>query len=291
MNLTNTFLEVISLTNLAIFVNRLIVDGNYETALFLYDDASVRDTHFIRELTSTSGNYTSIILRSADILRWTFLSEKKKFLSAHNELPIIMMSYDQQWDDRLLNLMTPIDRSAHNYVFLLPMHHYSRWGEILQTFQSHFSYPNTSVVFYQTPHMPQNEATNHSIEVFVNSNCFTAGCSILDIGSDNDTMTQLNKIENLHEFVFEKAMKKTMLFMYDVDSKARVRDNRVMLNNSNQFMANFIARNLRNISMVQLSDSCFYKPKNDSFYAELCASFNCSPHKIKYELFKYINLS
>lgn len=64
MYLTNNFFNLISLTNLTIFVTRLIRDGQYQSAVLLYDYASIGDTNFIQELTdSPNRNFTLVTLR------------------------------------------------------------------------------------------------------------------------------------------------------------------------------------------------------------------------------------
>lgn len=270
MNWTNIFIEVISLTNVAIFVNRLIVDGNYKTALLLYDYTSVRDTRFIQELTSPSkGNHNSIILRSADSLEWTDLNAQYTFLQAHGELPIVMMNFDLQWNQRMLNLMTPLDRSVYNYVFLLPMpHDFNKKRIVTKIRQEHPSFQNTSIVFYQTP---LGVPTNKSLEVFVNSICHGYNCSIFDIDRQTDILTRLNQIGNLHEFVFEKSMKKTFIYWNDRNVSSTAVN--VMLNDSNWYLANYINLNMKGSIILQVyGRGYYYEPKNSLIYAEMFLS-------------------
>lgn len=283
MNLTNIFFEAISLTNLVIFVNRLIVDGNYKTALLLYDYTSVRDTRFIQELISPSkGNHNSIILRSADSLKWIDDDAKRAYLQTHDELPIVMMDFDQKWSYRMLNLMTPMDRSAYNYVLLFPMQqNIEKWRILTKMRTDHVSFLSNSIVFYQTPRTALDVPTNKSLEVFVNSICYTANCSIFDIDSQADILIRLNRIGNLHEFLFEKAKKKTILYVGHLDANLTVNHLNIMLNDANWYMANFITLNMKGLTLTAVNKNCYYEPKTHLIYKEMfLPSWDCS-HRSK----------
>lgn len=286
MNLTNVFLEMISLTNLAIFVNRLIVDGNYETALFLYDDASIRDTHFIQELNDLSNdNYTIMTFRSEDCVNWTSYDTDELFWRVPRSLQIFMINYDHDWNDRLLDLETPFTRPGRNYVFLLPMQHQQQKEDILLSFDFYSTFRNSCIAFYETPRTAQNVVSDKSIDVFVNMDCYTVNCSIFDADNRADISAQLNQIGNLNEFVFSKFIFETFLHLNQWDSTLTAMDHKnIMLDDSDLLMANYIARNMKNLTtQLHTTGGCDYKAKNGSIYAEFfSSSLDCSAVYNKY---------
>lgn len=198
-----------------------------------------------------------------------------KFAQISNAIQILMINYypDLDWILRIIKISIQFEADARNYVFVHPMQTDGHKEKILKTLYTNGWFRNSTVIFYNTSSTVQHVVSNKSIEVFANTKCCSVNCSIFDVENHSDMMHQLNKIRNLHEFIFEKSMRKTLFHL--VESDVILIDDVLekMFNNSKIFMANYIARNLKEAATEQVAAKlCTYKPSNRSAYSELYVS-------------------
>lgn len=284
MNFTRILFDFISLTNLTIFLNRLMSDGQYESAILHYDYESIRDTRFIQDLTDSSNfNYTFISVNldeSESSFRMSGLISYQNLSSALN----IIMANESAWSGKILNDRYSI--YSRDAVFLLPMQHDSRKQEVLwmfyQLLQVEFNLRgNISLVFYQTPHTIQHVVSSKSIEAYVvTSHLIPANRSVFGIDRQSDIHTQLNQTANLQKKIFAPVLKSLMYF-YVFDELRKVKSIEksriVMSGNANVYMSNYITRNIKNLTTWQFVQRHFgsirgglikYEPSNEPIYAE-----------------------
>lgn len=170
MNLTNILVELFSLSNLAIFVNRFIVDGNYETAILQYDDASIRDTNFIADLSGLSNHNYTIFAKRLDWLNMPPSWEMEPFRKFQNAMQIFMVDCQQEWEHRFNSIVSQLFIYRRNFVFLLPMQHGERKQEIMQTATRYADVENCTMIFYQSPTKVHPSVNGKSIEVSIEEN-------------------------------------------------------------------------------------------------------------------------
>lgn len=285
MNLTNILFELVSLTNLTIFLNRLMSDGQYKSAILLYDYESIRDTSFIRDLTDLSNfNYTFISVnldKSESSFRMTDLISYQNLPNALH----IVMAAESEWFGRTLNNRYSI--YSRDAVFLLPMQPASRKQEILRTFSTLLRVEynlrgNVCLIFYGTPHTIQQTVSSKWIEAFVvTSQLIPANRSVFGIDVRSDIHFQLDQTLNLRKKIFAP-VQKSLMYFYVFDELRKVKNiekNKIVMSeNANVYMANFITRNTKNLTTWQFVQRKFgnireglikYEPSSESIYAEL----------------------
>lgn len=123
MNFTNTFFDLMSLTNLTLFVNRLIHDGPYQSATLVYDYESIRDTNFIQKLLESPNRQYAIATVCVNKSEDPFSLWKKRSYRYHLNAMYIVLVNDALPHYYLIQ--NTISRHNVMYrphiVFLLPM--------------------------------------------------------------------------------------------------------------------------------------------------------------------------
>lgn len=284
MYLTNVFLGLMSLTNLTIFMNRVINDGQYKSAILIYDYKSVGDTNFIQELSDLPNrNYaiSTVCIDDAVNQHWMeHLSINQHLLNALH----IAMVVETEWDVK--TLLHRHSLYSRDIVFLLPEQHRSLNQKKLWVFRTRQGNKNRiSVIFYQTPRTIHQGFSNKTIEAFVvNSDVIPANRSVFEIDARSDIHSQLHGVANLTRNIFDPE-KSTLLVFFELGASRNVEiiegNGKAMTNNKDIFMANFIARHMKNLTtwqMIQtnsgnhLNTVFTYKPSNRPIYAELFVS-------------------
>lgn len=120
MYLQKIIVELISLTNLTCFLDRLIYNGKYDAAIFLYDDISTRDNNFIKEIASVSfGKYSMVTM---DINARKVDEKVLPFLNHFNFIEIIMMD-SRDWTKLIRSLEQHYFYDCTlDIIFVLEMH-------------------------------------------------------------------------------------------------------------------------------------------------------------------------
>lgn len=298
MNLTNIFINLVSLTNLTIFLNRLIHDGQYKSVLLIHDNESIRDTNFIQELSNSSNrNYYTLVIACVsefDSPEWMLEFNSQSFM---NVLSILMVEVDMIHPKQGF----PIFRHcafAHNMVVLLPMRRNRKNIDFLRYFfnMTKGRTRRFSLIFYQTPNTIQNAVSNKSIEVFVMSSRMIAyERPVFGIHVHGDIHSQLSSTKNVTDEVFEP-IGVTFLLLVNNDMVRNVSNilNRtdVMSDSQNIFMANYIVRKMKNLTTLQVvlseiganKNVFLYTSSNRSIYAEL--SISTLDYRYKAEKYK-----
>lgn len=151
MNLSNLFVTNL-LANLTIFLNRLIIDGNYKTVLLTYDDANINNIDFIGQMVSRAGGkYAMLTKKSTEEVKFN-PNIRTSFRSA--ALLLIAMLKIVDFDDCRMYFyrinFAGFDR--YNLVLLVPMPSDDQQEKLLWRCMriGPDRYINTSVVLYQT---------------------------------------------------------------------------------------------------------------------------------------------
>lgn len=181
MNLANLFVELISFSNLAIFVNCLITDGNYQTAFLLYDDASIKNVHFISELTEISNQNYAITMMRFEGMEQDFNMEP--FEEFKNTIQIVLVNSEQLSGNQLTQHFY---RKSRVSVILLPKQDDIQKRGMLKTVPYIWFGESCAVIFYQLPVSPTSTAFSKSIEVYVNSRASLAKERIVHIDGNID---------------------------------------------------------------------------------------------------------
>lgn len=204
MNFTNIFFGLMSLTNR---VNRVMHDGQYQTAILLYHYMAIRDTDFIQEITdSNNRNYTIVAVCMDDLYNTVQLLESSPYRNIKNALQIVMVHHRRSvpYSDVLFSRHT---------VYLLLMRSGTNKKIILNRIHGQFQFirGNFSVIFYQTPYTIQYPTSNKSIEVFeVNSHAIPPNRSVFKIYVQSDILLQLNQTKNLCDVILVPGKKTSM---------------------------------------------------------------------------------
>lgn len=278
MHFTNIFIGLVSLTNVTLFVNRLINDGQFQTAILLYNNEAIRDTNFIRELTDCPNRNYSIVTVCVDEFESSdWAPEFSPYSKIVNALHLIMVN---EWSS-----VTLADRQldfSHNRVFLLPMQRDDKKKQVLQKWKDRKDMfrGNHSAVFYQTPHTIQQAVSKKSIEVFVmNSQLSGPNRCVFEIDGRSDINSQLSQTRNVYEKIF--ARKEALIVLTGQLGKINISaiSKSVIATNADIFMANYIARNLKNLTAWQFLEIkngvkglIKYRPSEESIYGDLFLS-------------------
>lgn len=158
MNLASLLVaNLISLSNLTHFLDRLITDGNYQTVLLIYDDASVRDTNFIPELADLAfGKYAMVIMNSdhtnQSYAEYNYAYDLKLFEQQQTGIiQIIMADYGNRAVEKSLRRNSFL-HSLQDVVCLIPVQPDDEKKKIWKLFNRRevsLRYRNCSIIFYQ----------------------------------------------------------------------------------------------------------------------------------------------
>lgn len=277
MNLTNIFFGLMSLTNLTLFLNRVMHDGQYQTAILLYDYEAIVNTNVIQELTDyPNRTYAFVVVRMDECGHSVDMLKSYSYEKISNALHINM---DHRCIDGNSVLFT---RDA---LFLFPMQNNKQKREFLWDFRTkfHFVAGTSSVVFYQTARTIPQAFSNKTIEVYVvRSYAVAADHMVFGIDNRSDINLQMNQTRNLRDKIFDPK-RKTLIYFFEHDElrevKSILKSKDVMSSNANVFMANYITRNIKNLSTWQFMNKKIgewklikYEPPNEKIYAELFMS-------------------
>lgn len=265
MSLANFLIaNLIVVSNLTFFFNRLITDGNYKTVLLNYDDVNcdLKDTNFDSELAGlASENYAMYIMKSnySQVIAWEVTPIKIRF----GVLEILTLNYDNDGKKRMRQLLQRNDNSrytAASIVLLIPMQSDERKKEFWQCFSAatrYFPYINASVVFYQTERSVKMANTSRElIEIFALNHYDRLLRRTQNVDVKNSIFDVGELIEgNLNEKIFGSISKKPNLVINTFVSAAappkRGSDLQLVnIGDANQYHSNFITQNLRNKDAV-----------------------------------------
>lgn len=254
MNLSNFLIaNLLSLSNLTHFFDRLIADGEYETVLLIYDEASVKNTNFVTELIDVArGKYVVVIMnRDGDKFSWIHM---KPYSLQVRLLEIMLLNYDQNQENSIESIarIGNFHHDRHNIIVLFPMQTEDHKKKIWEHFDRDdpASHMNISVIFYQTKKSLTKANTSRKLfEIFVlNYNPFTA--VEIDIENNFSEISQ----SNLNDKIFNTISKRpnviietkfytsitneTVWKQWGISASINVAD-------ATCYLSNFIARNLR----------------------------------------------
>lgn len=176
MHLQNIVVELVSLTNLTMFLDNFIANGRYETAIFLYDNISVRDVNFIQELATVSFGKYSIV--TVDFSAPEVDKIVLPFLQHYSYIEIIMVD-SRNWTVLLRTLEVKyIYDCTLDIIFLLEKHSDQNQQMMLKRFKDDLyetlALLNCVIVFYRNPandkssfHEQGNGYLDELVEVFV----------------------------------------------------------------------------------------------------------------------------
>lgn len=151
MSLTGLLVaNLFSMSNLTHFLDRLITDGQYETVLLVYDEASIEDTNFVPELANLAfGKYSMVIVDSdRGKIPWM---EMKPY--QFRVLEIVLVNCDR--NGVCLNtwlLQAGHIHNRHNIILLIPKQSEGRKSLIWKWFNYvayYICHVNISVIFYE----------------------------------------------------------------------------------------------------------------------------------------------
>lgn len=293
MSLTSLLVaNVLSLSNLAHFLDRLITDGKYETVLLIYDEASVEDTNFVPGLANlAAGKYSTVIVdMDRGKIPWM---EMKPYHLQFGVLEIVMVNCDR--NDVCLNtwlLQAGHIHNRHNIILLIPMQSEDRKSLIWKWFNYvayYICHVNISVVFYEKEmSLPKDDTSRKSIEIFVlDYQPFRViGIDVKNIFNQNRFN---NDRSNLNDKIFGSITWKPAVFLktFTADRESVINrtlqsGNSTLINmgRAELYLMNFIARNLRakNIATRQLlgadmargiDETFVCNTSNEKYYPEL----------------------
>lgn len=267
MNLASLLIaNLISLSNLTHFLDRLITDGNYKTVLLIYDDASVRDTNFIPELVDLAfGKYAMVIMNSErtneSYVEYNCVYDLGAIEQQRSGIiQIIMVHYGKRAVEKSLRRNNFLN-NLQDVVYLIPVQPDDEKDKIWNLFnirEVSIRYRNCSVIFYQTEQSGEPIeifALNYQAEKFTR-NGDSLGTSQIDMENSvvKIEVGQANDERNLHDDIFGSIIKKPILLIKTVSTanKSVVKTSAqqgtatlVNLGNADYYLSNFIARNLR----------------------------------------------
>lgn len=311
MNLASLFIvNLISMSNLTHFLDRLITDGKYKTILLVHDDASVRDNNFVPQLAELAfGKYATVNVNTDRMTSEQFLPYRALF----GILQVIMLKFDENGAKRLNKLMRGpnFQLSSQNVVMLIPMPSNEQKQEIWKILGKEgpycCRYRNMSVIFYETEMMAN--ASRKSLEVFVFNHKTIVDLDVQEIDVENSVEYNMNNQSNdadqsdLNGKIFGSIIRKPnvcMIIPTTVNgsiTKPVHRGNNILINlgSADYYLSNFIVRNLRakDVEMQQIMqftpsvDKKFLKKRqfrncfasDEKIYGEL---YNKSPKKLEY---------
>lgn len=258
------------MSNMAVFLDRVVTDGNYKTVLLKYDPLSIRDYDFVPQLSELAFGKYALFTRKEKYFNAVVDRYGTKTFQWHsNVLKIIMMEFTNiGW---LLPAVLTRDhlyfnaKPANNILLISIQSHDQRqafWRFIAKyhVFASDLSTPDTpflnvSVIFYQTERSVKkaktsNKTSNKTMEIFV-LNYKEAGVPDpleIDVG---DSVSQLGN-DNLNDKIFGSIIKKfTLLFRtaasdYNSITRTSLRGNDTLINlgSAEYYISNFIVSNL-----------------------------------------------
>lgn len=294
-----SIVNLIVMSNLTIFLNRLITDGNYKTVLLIYDDVDcdLKDNNFGSELAELSfENYAMYTMKSnySQVMAWQVTPIKTR----SGILEILTLNYDDDGKKRMRQLLQRNDNSrytAASIVLLIPMQSNERKREFWQCFSAatrYFPYINTSVIFYQTERsMKMANTSRKPIEIYALNHYhkLVRGFQNVDVNNSICDDRELNVV-NLNDKIFGSISKKpNLIIKTSVSVKALPQRGNDLVNNVNadQYHSNFITRNLRDKDAVIRQTLQFgYIELMDGKYATRYGVYKCnmSNEKIYAEL-------
>lgn len=248
-------------SNLPLFLDRLITDGNYKTVLFIYDDtdAIIKDTNFLPQLSDLSfGKYAMCVMREDYS---NFGSKAWRIFSPYREhsglLQILTLNYSEGQMSRLPQLLNRYNeqQNKQNVVLLIPMPPDNQRNDIWHHFEKRSSAAarriNLSVIFYRKEmSMMMAKTPRKSIEIFaLNYGEEFRGRSKVDV-KNSVCNVQLNE-SNFHDNIFESITKKMNLVIetttaaFEPITVQRGNVSLINLMNADHYLSNFIASNLR----------------------------------------------
>lgn len=296
MNLSNLLVTNL-LANLTIFLDRLIIDGNYKTVLLTYDDAYINNIDFVGQMVDKAGGkYTMLIKKSMDEVN--FNSHIITPLRSAVLLLIAILKFDD-FDDcpTHFNGINSAGFIRYNLVLLIPMpsddqQEKSLWRCIRFGPSKHI---NTSVVFYQTEvSMNMVNSSRKSIEIYALNYKVDKidgdGNVRLNLDVENSFYKgQLNE-SNLHGQIFGSIIKKPNLII-DIETFAgnfpRKAFSHGNFGSADLYLSNFIAQNLH-FKDVMVNQEFHFKQitfKNGIFLVEVTHHHTSSNRGIYRELY------
>lgn len=319
------------MSNLTIFVDRLITDGKYKTICLVYDEAFIKDTDFVSQLVDLSqGKYAMFIMKHE--YPKVLAPVMKKHRRESGILQVLMLNYGEDGKKRLRNLMSSqnILYNTQNVVLLITMQSNERREEIWDFFNglpatqtSHIPYINISVVFYQTQtqmSMKMANASRKSMEIFVLNYKTQEIVEPQEIDVENCDGFRNDQVNecNLHEKIFGQISRKTLLAVHSLTTSMKTATTESILHGNNTlvnfgqarfYLTNFLVRNLRfkdfvfqNIfrhSYIKLARGRYYEysesymchTSNEKTYAELYNVVTLLPRRAAFKRFVTVGLT
>lgn len=261
MRLQNLVVELISLTNLTCFLDRLFADGKYKAALFLYDDFSTQDNNLIAEIATVSFGKCSILTLdvSPDIVNQ--IEIVAPFFQQFNYIEVVMMD-SRNWTTLIETLKyTYIFYFTLDVVFLMQMHPDQNRSMMLKQFENELyeelALLNCVVVFYRIPANGTTSAQEQSLEAYPLYSSSSFSVPPNGIAADNDSDAVINE--------FAIGSKNMRLVIQTMPSFVRPMSDTefTMVDDADIFLSNFLSNNIENMATL----SVFMRP-DDLEYIE-----------------------
>lgn len=253
MNLTSSLVaNLLTISNLTLFLDFLITDGKYKTVLLDLDDAYLNDYDFVEQMANLAGGKYAIVSRK---LGYDPIYEPLPFPSFSDSLRIVKFSFSEvsERERDIVVAGNMINVRAQNIVLLIPDDRKRGFWSAVNEHMGEIPYRNVSVVFYgpeQTEFQP--------IEVYALNYKFKKAednrVKGFEVDEDNSLYNGSLNETDLNERLFGMIWRKSnFVIMTDapVDefwTKATMygrNETKVNLGSSEYFLSNFIAKNLR----------------------------------------------
>lgn len=271
MNFTNLLFKVVSLSNLNIFLHRLIDDGQYNSVFLYHNHALARDTNFRQEFSNYSSRYFTITTHC--------IGDEgchDRFITNHIEGSLqIYIVYDANPNNihRMDYYIKQRYATVGDTLYVIPMQNPRRKWKILNVDTG----VNAQVVFYQTPETIENHISEKPIEVFLLNWALLSlrRYHILEVAIPSPS----DRIHNFYSEVFQSEGQTVLMFMHRLDSWQRSEmvnnPERIMSYNKDVYMMNYICMNSRALvvqGMHKFNVDHFYALSDEKIYSELFIS-------------------
>lgn len=251
MNLTNLLVtNLLTMSNLTFFLDRLITDGKYKTVLLNFNDAHLNGhSLFSLMVNAADGKYAIVSTK----IRFGTLYAALPFPKRPDLLRIFTLELSLNGDDEpdlyRFKVENEINVCAHNIVLLIPFVQKRKLWDTIKA--DLFPYKDISVVFYGT-----EESMFHPIEIYALNYKLSGERYFMGFEIDEESSLyrgQLNEAD-LHGKIFGLISKKPNVHLYTdtgVDkyllkaSVLRGNESVINLGCTDYYLSNFIAHNLR----------------------------------------------
>lgn len=256
MRLQNLVVELISLTNLTYFLDRVFDEGQYKAAIFLYDNISTRDNNFISEIATVSFGKCSIV--TVDIIPPNEGGSLSPFFNHFDYIEIVMMD-SRDWDALIRSLsLKYIYDCTLDMVFVLQMYPGQNLTMMVKQFESELysqlALVNCVLVFYRVPGKGDSSSLEKSLEVFTlySSSAETSqNISTFDVANHSADVTMTKSDDASLKNTIMGSKNKRIVILTIPSSYRRLEDSEfTMVDDANIYLSNFLSNNIKSVAVA-----------------------------------------